>query len=44
MTAGVTTGVNSAAEFAGMDRPPHLILSGLPQLLEAFRIADNVVM
>ncbi len=41
MTAGVTTGVNSASEFASMDRPPHLILSGLPELLEALRIADN---
>lgn len=44
MTAGVTTGVNSAAEFAGMDRPPHLILSGLPELLQAFKIADDLVM
>ena len=44
MTAGVTTGVNSAAEFASMDRPPHLILSGLPELLQAFRIADDLVM
>ena len=44
MTAGVTTGVNSAAEFAAMDRPPHLILSGLPQLIEGFRIADNLAM
>jgi 4-nitrophenyl phosphatase len=44
MTAGVTTGVNSATEFANMDRPPHLIVSGLPQLLDAFRVADDVVM
>lgn len=40
LTAGVTTGVTSAAEFASMDRPPHLVVSGLPQLLEAFRLAD----
>jgi 4-nitrophenyl phosphatase len=44
MTAGVTTGVTSATEFAHMDRPPHLIVSGLPQLLDAFRIADDLVM
>jgi 4-nitrophenyl phosphatase len=44
MTAGVTTGVNSATEFASMDRPPHLIVAGLPQLLDAFRIADAVAM
>lgn len=44
MTAGVTTGVNSAKEFASEDRPPHLILSGLPELLEAFRIADDIAM
>lgn len=42
MTAGVTTGVNSAAEFASEDRPPHLIVPGLPQLLEAFHMADGV--
>jgi 4-nitrophenyl phosphatase len=41
MTAGVTTGVTSAAEFAGEDRPPHLIVSGLPELLQAFRMADG---
>jgi 4-nitrophenyl phosphatase len=44
MTAGVTTGVTSAAEFAEMERPPHLILSGLPELLEAFHIADDLAM
>lgn len=43
MTVGVTTGVTSAAEFAAMDRPPHLIVSGLPELLEAFRVADGVI-
>lgn len=43
MTAGVTTGVTSAAEFASMDRPPHLILSGLPELLASFKVADGVV-
>lgn len=44
MTAGVTTGVTSATEFASEDRPPHLIVSGLPHLLDAFRLADGVVM
>jgi 4-nitrophenyl phosphatase len=44
MTAGVTTGVTSASEFAGMDRPPHLIVPGLPELLEAFRLADDLAM
>lgn len=44
MTAGVTTGVTSATEFAEVDRPPHLILSGLPELLEAFHIADDLAM
>jgi 4-nitrophenyl phosphatase len=44
MTAGVTTGVNSAKEFASEDRPPHLILPGLPELLDAFRIADDIAM
>jgi 4-nitrophenyl phosphatase len=44
MTAGVTTGVTSAAEFAAVDRPPHLVVAGLPQLLEAFRIADDIAM
>jgi 4-nitrophenyl phosphatase len=44
MTVGVTTGVNSAADFASQDRPPHLVLSGLPQLLEAFHIADDIAM
>lgn len=42
VTAGVTTGVTSADEFANMERPPHLVTSGLPQLLEAFRVADGV--
>jgi 4-nitrophenyl phosphatase len=42
VTAGVTTGVTSASEFASMDRPPHLVVPGLPQLLEAFRVADGV--
>jgi 4-nitrophenyl phosphatase len=44
MTAGVTTGVTSAAEFEEVDRPPHLILTGLPELLEAFHIADDLAM
>lgn len=44
MTAGVTTGVTSATEFATVDRPPHLIVPGLPQLLEAFRLADGISM
>jgi len=44
MTVGVTTGVNSAAEFAEVDRPPHLIVSSLPELLEAFHIADDIAM
>jgi 4-nitrophenyl phosphatase len=44
MTAGVTTGVTSATEFATVDRPPHLIVPGLPQLLEAFRLADGITM
>ncbi len=44
MTAGVTTGVTSATEFASMDRPPHLVVPGLPQLLDAFRIADDIAM
>jgi 4-nitrophenyl phosphatase len=42
MTAGVTTGVTSAAEFASVDRPPHLVVAGLPELLNAFRNADGV--
>jgi 4-nitrophenyl phosphatase len=42
MTAGVTTGVTSAEEFASVDRPPHLVVTGLPELLDAFRAADGV--
>ena len=41
MTAGVLTGVTSHEEFALVDRPPHLVLPGLLQLLDAFRVADG---
>ena len=40
-TVGVTTGVTTPEEFAMIDRPPHLVLSGLPALLEMFRLADG---
>lgn len=39
-TVGVTTGVTTAVEFAAMERPPQLVLSGLPELLETLRAAD----
>jgi 4-nitrophenyl phosphatase len=41
VTLGVTTGVTPAETFAKMARPPHMVMSGLPQLLEAFRVADQ---
>lgn len=42
ITLGVTTGVNTAEDFANMDRPPHMVMTGLPQLLEELQAADQV--
>lgn len=42
LTLGVTTGVTSAEEFASMDRPPHMVMSGLLELLAAMQAADQV--
>jgi 4-nitrophenyl phosphatase len=41
ITAGVTTGVTTHDEFQAMDRPPHLLLPGLPELLAWFKAADG---
>lgn len=41
IAAGVTTGVTTRDEFAAVERPPHLVASGLPELLELFRQADR---
>jgi 4-nitrophenyl phosphatase len=43
VTAAVTTGINSREEFEAVAPPPDLILSGLPELLAAFRKADGVI-
>ena len=40
VTAGVTTGVTTQDEFATVERPPHLICSGLPELLTLLQEAD----
>jgi 4-nitrophenyl phosphatase len=40
VTAGVTTGVTTQDEFATVERPPHLICSGLPELLTLLQAAD----
>ena len=42
ITLGVTTGVNTAEDFANMDRPPHMVMTGLPQLFEELQAADQV--
>lgn len=40
-TAGVLTGITTAAEFAAADPPPALVTDDLPALLELFRAADG---
>lgn len=40
--AGVLTGVTTAAEFAAVARPPHVVTPGLPELLALFHAADGV--
>jgi 4-nitrophenyl phosphatase len=42
VTAGVLTGVTTAEEYATVARPPHLVVHGLPELLAAFREADEI--
>lgn len=42
VTAAVTTGINRREEFEAAAPPPDLILSGLPELLDAFREADEM--
>jgi ribonucleotide monophosphatase NagD (HAD superfamily) len=41
VTAGVLTGVSTADDYAEAERPPHLVIQGLPELLAAFRQADG---
>jgi 4-nitrophenyl phosphatase len=41
VTAGVLTGVTTLAEYAAAARPPHLVVEGLPALLDCFRQADG---
>ena len=41
VTAGVLTGVSTAEDYAAAERPPHLVVPGLPELLAAFRQADG---
>jgi 4-nitrophenyl phosphatase len=40
VTVGVLTGVTTADEYAAVERPPHLVMPGLPDLLAAFKAAD----
>ncbi len=40
-TVGVTTGVTTAEEFAAAAQPPHVIATGLPDLLARLRRADG---
>ena len=40
-TVGVLTGIDTRAFFATQSAPPHLILDGLPELLNLFRHADE---
>ncbi len=42
VTAGVVTGVTTREEFNTVARPPHMVLSGLPELLAWFKAADGV--
>lgn len=42
MTVGVLTGVTTEDEYAKVERPPHLVIPGLPELLAAFRRADGL--
>lgn len=41
VTAGVLTGISSRAEFEGGDPPPHLVVEGLPRLLDMLRTVDG---
>ncbi len=41
VTAAVTTGINTQAEFEAATPPPDFILSGIPALLDAFKRADG---
>lgn len=41
-TAGVLTGITSAADFRAADPPPALVVADLPALLAAFRTADKM--
>ncbi len=42
LTVGVLTGVTTEEEYAKVERPPHLVIHGLPELLAAFRLADGL--
>ena len=39
-TVGVRTGIDTRSVFATQSAPPHLILEGLPELLDLLRRAD----
>lgn len=42
LTAAVLTGVNDRALFAAASPPPHMIVEGLPELLDVLRKGDRV--
>lgn len=41
VTVGVLTGISTRADFIGQNHPPHLVVEGLPELLAAFKRADD---
>ena len=40
-TAGVLTGVTTQEGYSSVEKPPDIVVHGLPELLELFREADG---